>query len=288
MEASNSIVMIGAPESGKTNYLARVWAALHGEEGPLRAMQTDEEIGYVMDALEHLLQGEFAPRTETGVEMVRGCSVQVAWYKDGRTEQAELVVPDVNGELWERAVETNELPEEWLRKVRESVGALVFVRVASSVNQPALNWVTAADLLRLDRELESGREDKVRLPTDVQLCEFLRFLEFALGEDTRVGMPRVAVMVTAWDMVDESRARQGPARYLSEEFPLFAGRLGDVSKVEGGVFGVSVVDGDFNDPEFRDRFLAGDIRDFGSIVGTGAERDIATPLRWILDGTVEQ
>ena len=290
MRGSNSIIMIGAPESGKTNYLARVWQALQGDEVPLRATRTDDDIRYVMDALNYLLRGKFAPRTDKGVEIVRGCSVDVAWDKDGKTEQAELVVPDVNGELWERAVKTNELPEEWLRRVRGSVGALLFVRVASSVNRPALDWVTSAQLLRLDGGSDSTREDEVQVPTDVQLCEFLRFLEFALGEDTRVGRPRVAVMVTAWDMVDDSRAREGPAHYLSEEFPLFAGRLADVSKVEPGVFGVSVVGGDFSDSDFRERFLAGEIGEFGFVVGEAgpAERNVTTPLHWILDGTVER
>ena len=99
MKASNSIVMIGAPESGKTNYLARVWEALRGDEGPLRATRTDDDIRYVLDALNHLLQGEFAPRTDKGVEMVRGCSVEVAWEKDGGTEHAELVGRTERGAL---------------------------------------------------------------------------------------------------------------------------------------------------------------------------------------------
>ena len=290
MKPSNSIVMIGAPESGKTNYLARVWEALCGEQDRLRATSTDDDIRYVMDALSHLLQGKFAPRTEKGVEMAQGCSVEVAWERDGRMEQAALVVPDVNGELWERAVETNELPEEWLTNVRGSVGALVFVRVASSVNRPALDWVTAGELLRLEGASESADRDEVQIPTDVQLCEFVRFLEFALGEDTAVGRPRVAVMVTAWDMVDSSRAQYGPENYLGEEFPLFAGRLADVSKLETEVFGVSVVGGDFSDMDFRERFLDGEIGDFGFVVGVAgvgpAEGDVTTPLHWILDGTV--
>ena len=290
MNRSNSIVMIGAPESGKTNYLARVWEEMRGEKGPLRATRTDDDIVYVMDALSHLLQGKFAPRTEKGVEMVRGCSVEVAWEREGRTEQAELVMPDVNGELWERAVETNELPEEWLQSVRGSVGALVFVRVASSVNRPSLDWVTAGELLRLDGAPEGVSKQGMGIPTDVQLCEFLRFLEYALGKGTAVRRPRVAVMVTAWDMVDAGRAQQGPAHYLSEEFPLFAGRLGDVSKVEVGVFGVSVVGGDFSDTDFRERFLASEIGEFGFVVGEAvAEQpklNVTTPLQWILDGSV--
>ena len=290
MKPSNSIIMIGAPESGKTNYLARVWEALRDQQSQLRATSRDDDIRYVMDALRHLLQGHFAPRTKKGVEMLRGCSVDVAWEREGRMEQAALVVPDVSGELWERAVETNELPEEWLTSVRGSAGALIFVRVASSVNRPALDWVTAGELLRLAGALNETDMDEVQIPTDVQLCEFLRFLEFALGEDAAVEKPRVAVLVTAWDMVDSKMAHQGPEHYLCEEFPLFAGRLADVSKLETGVFGVSVVGGDFSDTEFRDSFLDGEIGDFGFVVDAAgvkqADGDVTTPLKWILDGTV--
>ena len=283
-------MMIGAPESGKTSYLARLWQALRGGEGRLQATQTDDDVTYVIDALTHLLQGEFAPRTETGAHMDRKCTIDVAWERDERTRHAQLVVPDVNGELWEEAMETNELPEEWMAGVRGAVGALLFVRVLSPLNKPALDLVTARELLQLDGSSESESSNEARIPTDVQLCEFLRFLEFALGRDSSVAKPRVAVMVTAWDMVDKDRAKAGPRGYLGEEFPLFDGRLDDISDLEVGVFGVSAVGGDFRDDAFKQRFLAGDIEEFGYVATEpGADppkEDVAAPVHWILNGTV--
>ena len=287
MKARESVVLIGAPDSGKTNYLGRLWRALQGENANLRATRQPDDIRYVMDALTHLLQGEFAPRTQKSADgSGRECLVQVSWEQEGKTRDAELLIPDVSGELWEEAMETNELPEAWMAKVRQSGGALLFVRVASPLNRPSLDWVTARKLQQVGGVADSARRE-AQVPTDVQLCEFLRFLEFALGKDADLDRPRVAVLVTAWDMVDKDRAKHGPKEYLRAEFPLFASQLAFTSTLDVEVFGVSVVSGDFNDDEFRTRFLNGDIDEFGDVVTESdvgpKSGDVTTPVRWVLD-----
>ena len=284
MKAMDSIVMIGAPDSGKTNYLGRLWRALTGENASLRATQQPDDVRYVLDALTHLLRGGFAPRTDTNIDVDgRHCSIQVAWEREGVTTHAELLVPDVSGELWAEAVQTNELPETWLTSVRQSIGALLFVRVDSPLHIPSLDWVAAREHLQVGGEVAESQ-----IPTDVQLCEFLRFLELFLGKDADVRKTRVAVLVAAWDILDEGRSQQGPKAYLRREFPLFAYRLADVSTVEVEVFGVSVVGGDFRDEEFKAQFLAGQVNDFGYVVTEPGVmphlEDVTTPVRWVLDG----
>ena len=293
MKDSASILMIGAPESGKTNYLGRFWHALQSNDAGLRATHQPNDIGYVIDALSHLLQGEFAPRTKKSDDADgKHSPIPVSWEREGKAEQAEILVPDVSGEIWEKAVQTNELPESWMAAVRQSVGALLFVRVASSLHIPSLDWVTAGRLLQVTGAANDAPRKAIQIPTDVQLCEFLRFLELVLGKDADVDCPRVAVLVAAWDIVDEDRARHGPKAYLTAEFPLFAGRLADVSTLEVEVFGVSVVGGDFDDDDFTARFLAGEINDFGYVVtGPGPvpdRNDVTAPVQWVLDGKLGQ
>ena len=284
MKARDSIIMIGAPDSGKTNYLGRLWRAVTGENASLRATQQPDDVRYVLDALTHLLHGTFAPRTDTNVDVDgRDCSIKVAWEREEATKHAEILVPDVSGELWADAVQTNELPETWVARVRQSIGALLFVRIDSDLHIPSLDWVTARE------RLEVGGEDaESQIPTDVQLCEFLRFLELFLGKDAGVGKPRVGVLIAAWDILDEHRSQQGPKAYLRHEFPLFSNRLADISTLEVEVFGVSVVGGDFRDEAFRDRFLAGQVDEFGFVVTEPSPvppcTDVTIPVRWVLDG----
>ena len=282
--ARGSLVFVGAPDSGKTNYLARLWAAVDDGDGIVRARELPQDISYVDQALGCLLQGEFAPRTEVA-DNQGGRSISVAVERKDSGEAIEVIVPDVSGELWREAVESYELPAEWMRKLEQSVGALLFVRVGSDQSVVPLDWITSSRLLSSN----VPNDERNAIPTSVQLCELVRFLELTLGKPYGNGRPRVAVLVTAWDRVNNEEAAAGPRAFLERDFPLFAGRIANSRRVETGVFGVSVVGGDFDaDPAFKQEFLAeGGIRGRGYVVTerdgkVKKTKDLTMPVDWVL------
>lgn len=163
MNRSSSVIMIGGPDSGKTNYLGRLWGALGAEGAALRATQQQDDVRYVLYAYNCLLEGGFAPRTETNLDLEGSdCSIEVAWDRGGTTEHADLYVPDVSGELWKDAVRTNELEDTWLSRVRQSVGALLFVRIDSDDQVPSLDWVTAKQHLEVADGIRRRRDSHGR------------------------------------------------------------------------------------------------------------------------------
>ena len=285
----DSVLLVGGPDSGKTNYLAMLWEALLKGGGCVRAGEAPTSIGYVEDALNHLHKGRFAPRTEVG-QQEGGLTINVqGLHHPARQSGAEIVVPDVSGELWSGAIRNYQLPREWLVRLGQASGALLFVRVDSDQNVDSLNWVTARELLKWI--VEKGEEEpewRLRVPTDVQLCELLRLMESRLGTETDVVRPRVGLMITAWDILDGGAAGGGPIAFLKKQYPLLAGRVVDLSRVEVGVFGVSVVGGDLRDPSFRNRFLSGEPDAGGYLVRGGDEEavrmpDLTLPIGWVLD-----
>jgi hypothetical protein len=282
--SDRSIVMIGEPNSGKTNYLARLWASLRESLGLLTAPDAPPDIKYVEDALSHLLQGHFAPRSETNTDYV-GQGISIVVRPRGKTgPDTRLLIPDVSGELWKAAIDSGEIPSSWLEKVRDASGALLFVRVGSEQNVAPLDWVTSAQLLSMPVMGDSG-EDTRSVSTQVCLCEFLRFLEKTLRRDA--GVPRVAILVTAWDRLDEHRAALGPTAYLSSEYPMLAGRIADISTLDVRVYGVSVVGGDFIDEQFSQQFSAMEFSDAGYVVDDGLIKvaDVTLPIAWAVGGS---
>jgi hypothetical protein len=127
---------------------------------------------------------------------------------------------------------------------------------------------------------------KVKIPTQVALCEFLRFLEFGLKKEDGGVVPRVALLVTAWDRLDKVRRMQGPLAYLRSEYPMLAGRLDDIATLDVKAFGVSVVSGDFADPEFKEEFFKGSFKDSGYVVTDDRPDemllDLTLPLSWVM------
>ncbi|WP_426420950.1 hypothetical protein [Bradyrhizobium genosp. A] len=285
----HSIVLVGGPDSGKTNYLARLWAALRARQGSLIAPEVPGDIKYVEDALAHLLQGHFAPRTDKALE--EGDSFEVPVRASGaQSESFQIVVPDVSGELWKNAVETSELPDQWMDGLKAATGALLFVRVGSDINVEPLDWVTASKLLsHAGGSAQEADADKRAIPTQVALCELLRFMEHALGTESGEIRPRVAILITAWDRLDALSAKKGPIAYLASEYPLLAGRIEDITKFEISVFGVSIVGGDFIDRDFKQQFFTTTLQSSGYVVlesddGIQTKQDITLPVAWVVQG----
>ncbi|HEY8602735.1 hypothetical protein [Tsuneonella suprasediminis] len=329
---TRSIVLLGGPDSGKTNYIGRLWPSFKKRKGVLRADRLPDDIAYVDGAVEHLMQGSFAPRSDRNLEVGRADFSIGVRGGYGQGELTELMVPDISGELWTRTVATFEISQEWLDLLKEAEGAVIFVRALSDQIVRPLDWVTARTILRLEAEEEEasegsadGDEDAGRheasqgdeasgdqsaetvksspeesesveipsepdLPTQVLLCELLRYLDMYLSNRGDGGRPHVAVVVAAWDLLDPQTRANGPMAYLEREFPLFAGRLADTGRMDVRLFGLSIVGGDLEDDEdFRNQFLERDIAEQGWVVvedaaGIRTDEDVMLPIAWAMGG----
>lgn len=274
------MILIGGPDTGKTNFLARLIAQLRDGAGSLQATRLPDEMRYIEDALAHLMKGQFAPRSHNTTEELSG-DITVEVRHGGSGDEATLSVPDVSGETWDDVARSAEISQGWLDRVRSASGALLFVRVLSELNSFPMDWVNARRLLAL-----TGPNEGFALPTQVMLCELLRLLEENLASESEEA-PRIGVVVTAFDRLDAATRAKGPAAFLEATFPLFAGRIANATAVEIGVFGSSVVGGELGDDEFREGYLDGDIVESGYVVdGTTTPPvevgDISLPVSWVL------
>ena len=283
--STRSVILIGGPDTGKTNFIGRLWLALQTGGGALTASRTPDEIKYVEDAVKYLHQGSFAPRTDQNLKADQG-SVTIPLGLDESLEDeiAELVIPDISGEVWKKAVETAELRPERMAQLEGAVGALLFVRVLSPLNVNPLDWVNAAELM----DYQGDDAQSGEMPTQVMLCEFLRFLELKLTARTTERKPRIAVIITAWDLLDKDRSAAGPRAYLQKEYPLFAGRLADLDRFDVTIFAMSIFGGDPQlDKGFRDKLLKSGFKSAGFVQfdhdGTVEEvGDITRPIAWAI------
>ena len=137
-------------------------------------------------------------------------------------------------------------------------------------------------------EYQGGDAQLDKMPTQVILCEFLRFLELKLPDRTAGRKPRIVVIITAWDLLDNDRSAAGPRAYLQKEYPLFAGRLADLDRFDVAIFATSIVGGDPQaDQEFRYKLLDSDFKSVGFVRfdhdGTVKEvNDFTLPIAWVI------
>lgn len=279
-----SIILVGVPDTGKSNYVGRLWGSLKAGKGALKRAGMPRNIEYVESICEHLLLGEFAGRTDTNLARQDFC---VPLNSGAGSEFTELVVPDFTGELWRDAVKHSEIPLEWLNALENADGALLFVRAHSPLNIQPFDWVTARNALT--HSVGEGNEE-MELPTQVILCELLRLLQQYLSKRPDGGKPRVAIVVTAWDTLDAEAQAAGPILYLRKQFPLFAGMLEDADRIDRRIYGVTIVGGDLQrDEQFRERYQHMIMSDSGSVTlerdGVwDTDPDITLPVAWAIGG----
>jgi hypothetical protein len=275
---SRSIVLLGGPDSGKTNYIGPLWRTLDEGSGGLQAAGQPDDIKFVLEITDHISAGGFAPRSEHS-DARRDFEVVVSATKEG--PQARIVVPDISGELWRNAVINSEIDSDWMDELGRADGALLFVRVGSDQDVRPLDWVTSRTLLE-----RYGDEEELGLPTQVMLCELIRFLEVSLAYREDGTRPRLSIVVTAWDLVDAEKFQQGPFAYLEREYPLVAGKLTDVENLDVKVFGLSSVGGDLKyDAAYRTAFLESGPDGHGWVAvnvadGWKKDSDLTLPIAW--------
>lgn len=262
MAASQSVLLIGGPDAGKTNFVTRIWLAIDESKGSLRSDGLPDDLEYVQDGAEKLLGGDFVARTSREVHH----HIEIPVQASGRAQvrHAKLVVPDCSGEEWMKIYRLREWSAGWEEAISELCGCLLFVRVDSDQNVAALDWITCERLFGTPAilpDISGDESEDFKPPTQVVLTDWLQCLRRAFT--SRVGgsfRPRIGIVVAAWDSVPAEQQAAGPEAYLESNYPMLMQFIRTNAKhFNFAVFGVSIVGGDLeNAPDFRRDYLNGE------------------------------
>lgn len=286
-----SVLLIGVPDAGKTNFLMRLWLTLDAGGGMLAKAGLPTNLDYLKTGTEHLLMGEFAPHTPQDVE--DRTEIPVKSTSAGYEFRGKLVVPDLPGEEILSVFQTREWSSDWEDQIKAGCGCLLLVRVDSSELIAPLDWLNCAAYLGSALQQASAPKDpasKVKTPTQVVMVDWLQFLRKAFTD--RVGgtyKPRVGIVVAAWDLAPYDQKEAGPEAWVHSNLPLLHQfiRAND-DEFDFDYFGVSITSGDLkSDEDFKASYLKGDPRKAGEVVHTlfGAVEtsgDITLPVAWAL------
>lgn len=305
----NSVLLIGGPDAGKSNFLFRLWIAIDGGGGALVKDGLPAEVNYLREGAERLLEGEFADHTSK--EVHERVLVPVKSSASADALGGILVVPDVPGEQVLAIYRNRQWSRAWEELISRRCACLLFVRAGSDGIVAPLDWATCFEKYGAvidppqpaeqaqpedtagvagPNDNQTDGEKAAAPPTQVVLIEWLQFLRRAFtavcGGSFR---PRVGVVISAWDAVPIEQQPAGPVVYLKDNFPMLHQFIeANNDRFDFQVFGVSIVAGDLkNDEDFKETYLKGRPQDFGfvlhSLSGQLTESpDLTLPVAWAL------
>jgi Double-GTPase 1 len=290
-EQQRSVLLIGVPDAGKTNFIFRFWLRLDLGDGILKKAALPDDMEYLKTGADHLLNGDFAPRTAHDV--IDRTEIPVKTTSEGHEFLGKVVVPDLPGEQTLTVFRSRQWASHWEDEIRQGCGCLLFVRVDSDELVAPIDWVNCpANFGAPVPHVEPAKDDtgKVKPPTQVVLVEWLQFLRKAFT--AKVGgayKPRIGIVVSAWDLAPNDQKADGPVAWVKGNLPLLSQFIrSNDEDFEFAYFGVSVASGDLKeDASFKAAYLKGNPRKAGEVVhdlnGTvETSSDVTLPVAWAL------
>jgi hypothetical protein len=297
---NNSVLLLGGPDAGKSNFLFRLWIAIDQGQGVLTKDGLPSDLEYLRGGAERLLEGEFAERTSKEVQ--ERVVVPVKCTGGVTRTGGTLVVPDAAGEQALGIYRSRQWSAAWEELISSRCSCLAFVRAGSDETVAPLDWATCFEKYGAPptpagaggpAKQGNGQADDDKAPeppTQVVMTEWLQFLRRAFTDVVGGAfLPRIGIVVSAWDAVPVDQQPAGPMKYLRDNFPMLNQFIAaNYHQFEFQVFGVSIVGGDLtNDEDFKQQYVKGRPADFGyvlhSLSGSATESpDITLPVAWAL------
>ncbi|MDC0679391.1 TRAFAC clade GTPase domain-containing protein [Sorangium atrum] len=283
MSNSANLLFIGLPGSGKTTFLAALWHVLSDRSSSttLKLRKLSGDRTYLNQITKEWRECSQVPRTNLQTEQV------VVLHLDGERFGAfDLSIPDLAGEAFKQQLTDRRMSRHHNGFVQDATGVMLFLH-------PDVQKGTQLSVARrLEAELSASQKGDAAttstmantwspdmLPTQAQLVELLQFVL----ERTQRRL-RVAVVVSAWDLVDHLGA---PRAFVARELPLLQQFLeANDDLFEHSIFGVSAQGGDITVEAKKQTLLELDdaLKRIKVREDQHTSQDITKPIAWLLRG----
>jgi hypothetical protein len=279
-QARCRLCLIGLPRTGKTTYIAALWAYLTSglPEGEHRVTEFPDDPSYLHEIAGAWAAGKTMPRNSLGASDRIEFTVETP-----RGSQLTIVLPDLPGEVFKNALVRPMIDQDTADAVVGSDLLLLFVNAETaktytalgdyglpSENEGANGGSPSGGAISAQRQEFSIAD----LDTDTLNAELVHRLAYLCRDRA---MPDLLVVVSAWDVA--ASADQTPVDWLSSEQPMLAQLVEELSRsTRVGVVGISAQGANYEDNPAVTEQLSGE-RPWGCDED-GTKTDIAGPLRW--------
>lgn len=302
-----NISIIGLPASGKTTYIAALWALMLNNSAHcslrLHSLKSGNQ-QYLNKISEAWLSFSEIGRTFLAKDV--GEVVMNLQYRDSQ-EVAVLNIPDFYGELFDAHFKDREWTEDYFDLMKSSRQLILFVdpyhenniaRTIMEERQILEQYGDLEDIMEesAEQKQRGKEENKDSNPTlanakiyqhinssnQVKLVEILQYILFNLSTTEPF---KVAIVVSKWDKVTENFPDKKPEEVVKSNLPLLYQFLHcNASELNFKFFGVSAQGVDYDNINGLDEIVKMLPEDRVNIFdGANYSKDIATPITWLTE-----
>lgn len=275
-----TIVVLGVPGTGKTNYAGQVYGRLRQGQGRLLIPSgTDPgDLGPFENILTCLQEGRAAPHTATETY-----AHLILPIEDRFRNRCELRWPDYGGEQLADMLDTRVIPSTWSSRLSSADGWFLLLRLSKmKIYEDALSRSPEKRAQEESRRSPGGGDDNAR---QVELLQLL--LQAAERSTiTRLRRPRLLIALSCWDEIPGTESKT-PEQILAERLPLlFSFVETNWHRDALSIWGVAALGRELRPDTEDNDFQTRGPESFGYVIlpGTSARHsDLTLPLAWLLE-----
>ena len=202
--------LIGLPASGKSTALAALWFTVAERSDRCDWYVASSQLPRSLSAWNELRDRWLAgmPLDRTEHQSIPD-SIKLKLTSMSGGDHAEILVPDIAGEDFSKIYEDGKFPVKHRDMLRVSDRLLLFINV-SSYSHPVVLRANSDVVVKDQTPIDWTEAD---MHVGSKLVAVLR----GIKEMCSTKMPLISVVLTAWDLVEESTL---PSQVLDERFPL--------------------------------------------------------------------
>lgn len=215
MDKSNSIMVLGKPNSGKTVYSAQLYGRLtRGVEQQITIRNTPDNLDIFQEALERLAMGTNPQRTTSS----QFANVSLPLLIKGDKE-VDLTWFDYAGEQLTHIFESRSVNEKWIESLNTANGWMVFIRLndENKYKHNIEDLLANRDIVK--NSIKQAESDTV--DANVWWIELFQIILHIcnLKKSQRVSKPKLAIVLSCYDQIPNSTGTI-PKEVFETELPL--------------------------------------------------------------------
>lgn len=275
--SQNHLLVLGGRNVGKTTYGAQLLDRLSQKDSAIRLKSTPPNLKPFANARERL-SGGISPE-HTSIAEHHEITMPLLLPSN---QSIELVWPDYGGEQVFRMIDERQVSEQWNIRLQQSTAWMLFLRLS------LLHDVE--DIFSRPTAVATGDVSSVQRFSLASAAFFVELLQMMLylkgiGVMNRVVAPKLSVVISCWDELNDVDGGMSPETLLSDKVPLLAQFIGSVWDTgRWSIWGLSAqgksLEKDRPDEDYLDRGP----RQFGYVVQPDGQQssDITLPLLHLL------
>lgn len=281
MDKTNSIMVLGKPNSGKTVYSAQLYGRLtRGVEQQIAIRNTPENLDIFQEALERLAEGNNPQRTTSS--QFANVSLPLIIKNE---KEVDLTWFDYAGEQLTHIFESRSVNEKWAETLINANGWMVFIRL----NDETKYKHKIEDLLTNRDVIKKGnpkQEETESVDPNIWWIELFQIILHVcnLKRSQRISKPKLAIVLSCYDQISNSTSTTTPKEIFEKELPLLNQFLhSNWEKDRISIWGLSSL-GRALDKRSQNTFVDNGPENQGWIISPdNHERsaDLTSPIVWI-------